>query len=60
MTSKDVSEKLGVSIETVWRWIRENKLEAIALSGSQAQRKEYRINQSQLDAFLNDKEKKNE
>lgn len=53
LVPRDIAERLSVSIETVWRWIREGKLTAISL----AENKGYRIRQEDLEAFLNNKGK---
>jgi excisionase family DNA binding protein len=47
LTCQQVSEALGVSVNTVWRWIRDGKLPAKKLG-----RKLYRIYKADLEKFL--------
>jgi excisionase family DNA binding protein len=47
LTARDVSERLGVCVETVLVWIRAGKLEAIRLPSGQL-----RIDEDRLDAQL--------
>jgi excisionase family DNA binding protein len=47
LTCQQVSEALGVSVNTVWRWIRDGKLPAKKLGG-----KLYRIYKADLEKFL--------
>lgn len=44
---QEVADKLNVAIGTVWRWIREGKLEAIKLGPST-----YRISPEAFTAFI--------
>lgn len=46
LTVKDVAKRLQVTDQTVWRWIKENKLPTINISG------QYRIAPDDLDAFI--------
>lgn len=47
LTVKDVADMLQISVLTVYKYIRDETLEAIELGGH------YRINQTSLDAFIN-------
>ncbi len=44
---KEVADKYGVTVRTVWCWVREGKLKAVRIG------KLYRIKQQDLDAFEN-------
>lgn len=44
-TCKDVAERYGVRIITVWEWIRKKKLGAIKIG------KEYRVSAEDIKAF---------
>ena len=44
-TCKDVAERYGVQIITVWEWIRKKKLGAIKIG------KEYRVSAEDIKAF---------
>lgn len=44
-TCKDVAERYGVKIITVWEWIRKKKLGAIKIG------KEYRVRAEDIKAF---------
>ena len=45
LTCQQVAERYGVKIETVWAWIRNNKLPAIQIG------KQYRIEEDALEQF---------
>lgn len=47
LTVKDVADMLQISVLTVYKYIRDETLEAIELGGH------YRINQTSLDTFIN-------
>jgi len=46
LTAQEVAKYYGVSVESVWRWIREGRLSAVSLT-----KRSYRIRQSDLEAF---------
>jgi len=46
LTPQDVAERYSVSIESVWRWIRNGRLPAISLT-----KRSYRIRPADLEAF---------
>ncbi len=46
LTPAEVAERLQVTRQTVWRWLREGELPAISLGGI------YRVDPADLDAFL--------
>jgi excisionase family DNA binding protein len=52
MTVRDVARRLGVHPETVRRWIRDGKLEAIQLPSGRWGVAEYRITEEALTKFL--------
>lgn len=45
-TTKEIADILQVSVFTVFRWIREGKLEHVKIAS------QYRITQEQLDKFI--------
>ena len=47
----DVAERCSVSVETVWRWIRTGRLQAVKLPGTRL----YRIMPESLAEFLKTK-----
>jgi excisionase family DNA binding protein len=51
VTTTEISARLGVSRQTVSRWIREGRLEALAIEVG-SRRPIYRIRESQYRAFL--------
>jgi len=46
LTAQDVAKYYGVSVESVWRWIRTGRLPAVSLT-----KRSYRIRQSDLKTF---------
>jgi|TergutMp193P3_1026864.scaffolds.fasta_scaffold379568_1 excisionase family DNA binding protein len=46
LTPQDVANHYGVSVESVWRWIREGRLPAMSLT-----KRSYRIRTADLEAF---------
>jgi len=50
-TPKQVSEKLQISIYTVYKWIRENKISAVKIGDL------WRISESELNRILGEEEK---
>jgi excisionase family DNA binding protein len=46
LTPQDVAEHYSVSVESVWRWIRNGRLPAISLN-----KRNYRIRPADLEAF---------
>lgn len=48
LTVRQVCERLQVSDQTVWRWIKSGKLPALSLGGKAG----YRISPDDLDRFL--------
>jgi len=46
LTAQDVAQYYGVSVESVWRWIREGRLPALSLT-----KRSYRIRTADLEAF---------
>lgn len=51
LTVRQVAERYGVTPDTVWRWIREERLEAIDIGPTG--RKRYRISTEALEKFEN-------
>lgn len=49
----EVAEKLGVTRDKVMRWIRSGELVAVNLATSMLTRPRFRVQQCELDAFLN-------
>ena len=50
LTAEDVAERMGVSVYTVWRWVKSGQLRAYKPG------KQYRIRQSDLEEFLRARE----
>jgi excisionase family DNA binding protein len=48
LTVPEIAGEVGVTEETVWRWIRSGKLQAVRLGGASG----YRIKRSRLEAFI--------
>jgi len=46
LTAQDVAKYYGVSVESVWRWIRTGRLSAVSLT-----KRSYRIRPSDPEAF---------
>jgi len=53
LTCEQVAERYGISVETVWEWVRNGKLPAIAIST-----RRYRIRPEDLEAFERQSETK--
>lgn len=51
LTTDEVADRLGVSAQTVWRWIKQGQLRGFKPGG-----KHYRIRQEDLDEFLASRE----
>ena len=50
LTARDVAERLGVSAETVLRWVRDGKLPAIKLPGGAI-----RVREDEIEAWLKER-----
>ena len=50
LTTEQVAKRLGVNKDTVWRWMRAGQLPYVQVS-----RKYHRIDEADLDAFLESK-----
>jgi excisionase family DNA binding protein len=46
LTPQEVAERYSVTVESVWRWIRDGRLPAISLT-----KRNYRIRPADLEAF---------
>jgi len=51
-TTKEITEMLGLSRDTIWRYIRSGKLKAIKLT-----KRNFRIEKKELEKFLNKRSK---
>lgn len=46
LTAQEVAQRYSVTVESVWRWIRDGRLSAVALN-----KRNYRIRPADLEAF---------